>query len=319
MKIDKNEMAVRVSILYYEKNIGQNKIAEKMGISRSYVSQLISYARKKGIVKISIDYNKNELRLLRKEIEFKSLFPDLKKIFIMSSRSEVFTENNIGKFAAPYVADMINESRIIGINLGESVEKTINSLGASNLHSNPKKKVIQIMGGFSNSFIVGGSHPNKIVSKLGSLLSGECYFLNCPAILEQPKLRSSLLKENSIRNVTEHWDNIDLAIMGIGVANKKSKLFNLLNQDMMNAITGSHACCELTINFFDENGNYIPIFEKNKIAISHNQLKKVKTKILICNGKYKHRAIISAIKAKMIDVLITDSITINSIQKSLNH
>ncbi|MEA2016577.1 MAG: sugar-binding domain-containing protein [Actinomycetota bacterium] len=319
MRLDKNEMAVRVSILYYEKDLSQNKIANKMGISRSYVSQLISYARKKGIVKISIDYNKHELRLLRKEIEFKSLFPVLKNVLIMSSKSEVFTENNIGKFAAPYVAEMINESKIIGINLGESVEKTVNNLGTSNLLSDPKKKIIQIMGGFSNSFIVGGSHPNKIVSKLGSLLEGECHFLNCPAIIEQTELRSSLLKENSIKNVTKHWDNIDLAIMGIGVANSKSKLFNLLNRYMMNTITNSGACCELTINFFDEDGKYIPILEKNKIAIRHNQLKKIKNKVLICNGKYKHKAIISAIRAKMVDTLITDSITINSIIKSLKN
>ncbi len=318
MKLDKNELAVRISILYYEKNISQNKIALKMGISRSYVSQLISYARKKGIVKISIYYNEYELRLLRKELEFKSLFPSLKKVLIMSSKSEIFTENNIGKFAAPYVSEMINEAKIIGINLGASIEKTVNNLGISNLLINPKKKIIQIMGGFSNTFLVGGSHPNKIVSKLGSLLNGECYFLNCPAIVEQPKLRSSLLKENSINNIIKHWDNIDLAIMGIGVANSKSKLFNLLNQNMMDTITKSGACCELTINFFDENGKYIPILEKNKIAISHNQLKKIKTKVLICNGKYKHKAIISAIRANMVDVLITDSMTINSIQRSLN-
>jgi len=39
--------------------------------------------------------------------------------------------------------------------------------------------------------------------------------------------------------------------------------------------------------------------------------------VLITHGKYKAKAIISALKANMIDVLITDSITINSIKKSL--
>jgi deoxyribonucleoside regulator len=316
MEFNKSELAARVSILYYEKNMSQNEIARKMGISRSYVSQLISYEKEKGIVKVLINFDQYGLRSLRKEIEFRQLFPGLKNVFIMSSKSESFTENNIGKFAAPYVADLINQSKIIGINLGESVEKTINSLKTFNFTYNSKRKIIQIMGGFSNSYLVGGSHPNRIVSTLGSILNGQYYFLNCPAIVEQYKLRSSLLKESSIKNVTEFWDNIDIAIMGVGVANTKSKLFNLLNKKMMDLITKSGACSELTINFFDENGNYIPILEKNKIAISYQQLKKVKNKVIICHGKHKHKAIASLLKASMVDVLITDSITINSIIKS---
>jgi DNA-binding transcriptional regulator LsrR (DeoR family) len=47
----KKELATRVSILYYEEKFGQNEVASKLGISRSYVSQLLTYARLNDIVK----------------------------------------------------------------------------------------------------------------------------------------------------------------------------------------------------------------------------------------------------------------------------
>lgn len=317
MELTKKEMASRVSILYYEKNKSQNEIAKEMDISRSYVSQLLNYARECGIVKISINIDEYSLRMIRKEVEFKAKFPKLKQVFIMNSESDEFTVNNIGKFAAPYVTELINDAKVIGINLGTSVEKTIENLEAILFGDAKNKKVVQMMGGFNNSLLVAGVHPNELVGKLSTILNCEAYYLNCPVIIEQSEIREALLKEKSIETVINIWGTIDLAIMGIGVADVRSKLFKLFNKKMINEINKRLVCCDLNTNFFNEKGEYISVFDDNKISISYPQLKKIKKKVIISYGEYKSKAILSALKGEMIDILITDSITIDAIENNM--
>ncbi|MCK5735359.1 MAG: hypothetical protein KAH21_02730, partial [Spirochaetaceae bacterium] len=128
---------------------------------------------------------------------------------------------------------------------------------------------------------------------------------------------TALLKEDSIRSVIQMWDKIDLAIMGIGVVNEHSRLNSLLSEDMKTLMRESSACADVNINFFDSQGGYLPILEKHKISIAYPELKKIKKKVAICHGIHKKEAILSALNAGIIDVLITDSITIDAIEPQL--
>jgi DNA-binding transcriptional regulator LsrR (DeoR family) len=316
-KFDKKEMAIRVSILYYEKNKSQSYIANVLGISRSSVSLLLNYARKNGIVKITIDIDTFNLRMLRKEIEFSTRFPKVKQFYIMKSESYDFTQRQIGKFAAPYITEILNKSNVIGIGLGKSVSEVINSLEVENFIKSRNKKIVQIMGGLSNK-IEAGTHSNEIVRKLSKIINCEYYYLNCPAIFEDHNLREILLKEENIKTDINMWDSIDLAIMGIGVADRRSSLFKLFTDDMIKMVENSRACGQININFFDSEGNNVPMLENNKICIPIEKMKKIKKKVVIGFGEYKVKAILGALKGGFIDILITDSITINAIESLLN-
>ena len=79
MDAQKKELATRVSLLYYEENLSQNEVASKLGISRSYVSQLLAYARLNNIVKIVVNVDSLYPHAIRKEIEFSKHFPNVKQ------------------------------------------------------------------------------------------------------------------------------------------------------------------------------------------------------------------------------------------------
>ena len=311
--IRKREIAERASILYYEKNFSQNEIAKTLGISRSSVSQLLSFARNTGIVEITINIDEYNLRMIRREIELKEKFPHIMQFYIMSSESEESTNRNIGDFAAPYLSEMINEAAVIGVNLGASVERSINCLTKHSFPNSEEKKVVQIMGGFHKD--IDRAHPNELVKKLSSILKCDSFYLNCPAVVEQDELRQALLKEASIETVIKMWDQIDLAVMGIGVVNEQSKLHSLLSRSMKNQIMKSVACSEVNINFFNNQGEYLPLLKDNVISASYDSLKKVKKKVAICHGKHKKEAILSALNSGIIDILITDSLTIDAMEK----
>jgi len=308
----KREMAERASILYYEKNYMQNEVAEELGISRSLVSQLLSYARNNGIVEIKIKVDEFNLRMIRREIEMREIFPGVSQFYIMSSDSVEDTRRNLGDFAAPYLSDMINEAGVIGVNLGASVEKAIGSLAKYNFPDSEKKSVVQIMGGFSKD--IDRAHPIELVKKLSSILGCSYYYLNCPAVVAREELRSALLEDESIRQVVGMWGQIDLAIMGIGTVNESSKLDSLLSADMKKEIQESRGSAEVNINFFNSEGEYLPLLEKHRISAGNPELKNIRKKVAICHGLHKKEAILSALRAGIVDVLFTDSITIDAIE-----
>jgi DNA-binding transcriptional regulator LsrR (DeoR family) len=316
-KFDKKEMAIRASILYYEKSKSQSYIANVLGISRSSVSLLLNYARRNGIVKITIDIDTFKLRMLRKEIEFNTRFPKIKQFYIMKSESYGFTQRQIGKFAAPYITEILKRANVIGIGLGKSVSEAINSLEAENFIESSNKKIVQMTGGLSNK-LEAGTQSNELVRKLSEIMNCEYYYLNCPAIFDDRNLRKILLKEKNVKLAINMWDSIDLSIMGIGVADRRSSLFRLFTDDMVKMVENSRACGQTNISFFDSEGNNVPMLENNKICIPIEKMKKIKKKVVIGFGEYKAKTILGALRGGFIDILITDSITIDAIENLLN-
>lgn len=312
--LQKRDLAIRASLLYYEENLSQDDISKQLGVSRSYISQLLSYAKENHIVKIEITVDEYNLRNIRQEIEWGKKWTCLKQVYIMNSDSHEFTKKQIGKFSAPYISDLIIKSKVIGVGLGTSVMSLIEALPRQDLNDK-KKKVVQIMGGLSNE-ITEGARSNELVKILNSKIVSEYFYLYCPALVADQKIRDALLKEPSIKNCIQYWDKVDLIIMGIGPANRLSTLVKSFPDEIITEIEQSEAVGELNINFIDLQGKYVPLLENHRIAMSFSNLTKVKNKVVIGFGEHKITPILAALRANMIDVLITDSITAQGIEKA---
>lgn len=306
----KHDLAARAAVRYYEQQQSQNQIANALGISRSYVSQLLTYAREVGIVRITLNVEND----YRRELAFIEKY-HCRHAYIMQSDSQDFTSGNLGRFAAPHITRLINNAKTIGINLGETVQKVISELDSNEFVDSAGKVVVQMMGGYNSSDSPRASLPNELVNRLSTLMNCRSLYLNCPTIIESKMLRDMILSEKSIKDVTDYWKCIDLALMGIGVANESSRTFTLLTAEMKKSIQEHDARCDININYFDPTGAHLALLEQSKMAMPYALLKDVKNKVVMGYGKAKARAILTALKAGMIDVLITDSITVDAIEK----
>ena len=317
MNTSKRELATKASILYYEENNNQDEIALKLGISRSYVSQLLSYARSHNIVRIVVNVEDFYLHLIKKEIEFSKYFPEVKQFYFMKSESLEDTKKHIGKFAAPLLVNLIRKANIIIVDPGSSVEKVIRELKPSSFSNCQGKKIIPLGGGIDNINV--RLHSSDFVRKLGQILNCEYYFLNAPILIENCSLRNALLKEKNAQEIINLWNNTDLAILGMGNVSKDSTLFSSCSNSMIKKIKNSKAVGEIGINFFDKKSNYLPILEKYRVTIPLKKLKKIDTKVVIAFGEQKALALTSILRTNLIDILISDSITAHEMEKYLNN
>ncbi|HKK82909.1 MAG TPA: sugar-binding domain-containing protein, partial [Atribacterota bacterium] len=254
-------------------------------------------------------------RMISEETEMNLTFPNVKQFYIMKSNDNGSSKREIGKFAAPIITKLIKQARTITVDPGTSVRKIIKSLSEGSFNHCQEKIIVPIMGGLGNEKM--GLHANQLVEKLGDILHCHYYFLNCPATISNTKIRDALIKEVNIQQVIEVWDQLDLAIMGMGNLQEGCTAFSIFSDSMIKQVKNSKAVSEIAVNFFDEEGNYLDILDDYRISIPFKKLKNAETKIAIAFGIEKAQAIIAAIKANVIDLLVTDSITVNKIKTML--
>jgi len=111
---EKNHLLASVANLYYNHDLTQSQIAERLFTSRSKISRLLKEARERKIVEIKI--NEPWERFLDVEAEFLELF-NLKDVRILSTKGapENIVLMKIGEVAAYYIDTIIEKNMIVGI------------------------------------------------------------------------------------------------------------------------------------------------------------------------------------------------------------
>lgn len=312
MKNNKSVLAQQCCLLYYAKRKGQQEIADMLGISRAYVSRLLSYALDEKLVEIEVKLSNVGLRDTGREVELYSSFDKLKRVHILKSTSLEFSIANIGLFTADCIEEYIQNAENIGLSLGLAVERTIEAMGGDKSRHTKKKHLVQLMGNLNangNTY----AQPHDVLSSLSRKLNADVHFLNAPIFVKDQGLRDQLCGEDGIADTCRRWENIDLALLGVEDAQVDSKLSPLIGDEGRRQIEQRRAAGNIAAIYFDKEGRHIPILDDRKIAISYDAFMNIENKVIIGHGPGKVDAIRAALKGGIIDVLVTDSITCDAI------
>ena len=109
---------------------------------------------------------------------------------------------------------------------------------------------------------------------------------------------------------------LDMAIISIGTVNFDSIIIKNLkiNKEVIEDIKSRGALGDICFRFFDKNGNKVDTeFDNRIVGIDLEDFKKVKTKVCVSGGLLKLEAIGAAVKNKLVDILITDSLVSESL------
>lgn len=300
-KIDNKRLMLRVSEMFYIKEISQSKIAETLGISRPTVAKLLKRAKEEGIVKISVT-DPGGRKYYPIEHQLEDLY-GLKEVFITETGDNGDSRLETGKAAAEIINRIITQSSIIGVAPGTTLNNIEPYLEAKFL---PGTRFIPLVGGMG--LIPQETHSNTISQKLAMKFCGSYYPIYAPARIDNTQLLAELEKEKSVQNVFNLAKKMDIAILGIG-----SKEYSTLNktgyitiEDQKNLIKNGMVG-DLCMQYYDINGNYEK-FDLNKkvLTIDLKILREIEWSIGISFGEEKVDAIIGALNGKYINTLITD-------------
>lgn len=294
---------VKICEMYYTEEINQKMIAEELGLSRPTISRILKNAKERGIVKIIIDpVFGNSYVDLEKKIEHRF---GLKEVFIVESKADSDEQKNaLGKAAASYLERLVKDDSVVGISMGTSLAKVPQFIkkGLS------KKAVFTpLVGGLGHTGME--LHSNTIVEAMAKVFGGFYYLLHAPARVSSALIKEEFLKEEGINQIVKMGDELEIALVGIGVPNASSAIMatGYYNEDDMQKMRDKEVVGDVCMQFFDITGDTKPFgADNNVVGVDIKKLRKVPHAIGVAGGKEKALAIAGAIKGGYINVLVTD-------------
>lgn len=307
-RVDELRLMSTVARLYYDRGLGQTQIAAQLDLSQATVSRLLKRALDEGIVRISVGVPLGVFPELEEALQTTYGLKRAIVVDTVDDNGQILRD--IGAAAAYYLETTLKDGEIIGIS---SWSATLLAM-VDAMHTLPASvhaKVVQILGGVGNP--AAEVHANTLTQRLAKLVHGDAIFLPVPGVTGSPEAKSVLLDDPYVRSTMDLFNQMTIALVGIG-AIEPSRLLassgNVFSPEEIALLSERGAVGDICLRFFDCWG--VPVttpLDARVISMSLQQLKGVKRAVGIAGGSRKLAAIHGALAGHWINVLITDRFT----------
>lgn len=302
-------LLVNVARLYYEHDYNQSMIADKLQLSRPYISKLIAQARDEGIVTITInDPIQTETSLER---QIRQRFA-LRKVVVVPKSFSQDNLHKVGVACARYLNSIISDGDTIGVAWGFTMftcaQLAIQRQDLSNV------TVVQLCGGVSNSNY--NIYASEIPKLFAEALSGTSYLLPLPAIMNSMQVKDSVLADHSISQALDYAKQANIALFTLGEFGTNNALANAgyIDAHQMNQLEAIGAVGDICAHFINENGELCDkSLDDRTISLPLDEIKKKDYRIAVAIGNQKVRSICGALNGGHLNVLITDEETATTV------
>ena len=309
---DELRLMAKVARMYYVQGIRQQGITDRLQIHQSTVSRLLKRAREANLVRFSVTSPPGIFSDLEDQLVAKF---SLKDVVVVDGPSEDDRlVRDLGAATAFYLETTVKPGARIGISSwSRSLFAMVDALHPGDYcHGG---KVIQILGGVGNVGLQ--QEAMYLAQRLAALIGATAVLLQAPAVVASPEARRVLTREPMMREAVDHFDRLDLALVGIG-SMEPSRLLatsgNVFSPEERQELSRIGAVGDICFRFFNAHGEPVksPLMQR-VIGIEPASLKRAGRVVGVAGGRKKIEAIHAALLGKWIDVLITDRRTAESL------
>lgn len=281
--------------MYYELGETQESIAASLGVTRPQVSKLLKQARAEGVV---------EIRIVDRTERPSSVAAELQRLFGLRAvhlaptfaGSDERTRRRVGRLAAQVLTAVVRDGMIIGIGDGSSVAALADEIDPT---TPVAATVVPLCGGFWGAS--GGREPYR---RIADAFDATAHGLLAPGLLDDAATRDALGAHAGIREVTDLWDRLDVAVFGIG---GPAWTEPLVGPVAWRELAGARAVGEILIAPFEIDGRFVDTSLRGRtIACDARNLHRVPVSIGIASGPTKILPIVGALRTGALTVLVTD-------------
>lgn len=312
---ERDELLLKIALLYYEEEITQSKIAEMLNLSRPTVASMLKEARQKGIVKIMIQHAEHDLLQKQASIRKKYHLQNL-EIATLTNSNQKDIKAIAGELCTNLIEPLLPKIKNLGLGWGTTVYQYVTQANYLNL---PDMKIIPLIGGVGLSHVK--YHSNHLAFMLSQKYHSEVSYFYAPAIAESLEVKETLLKTNMLKEILTAGKNVDLAILGIGNPILSSTYHQLgyIDQTDTEILAKEKAIGDIGSTFFDKNG--APVFtdlSERMIGLSLEDIRKLKRVVIIATGEEKAESIETLLKMGFVTDLIIDETIADYLDQTKN-
>jgi DNA-binding transcriptional regulator LsrR (DeoR family) len=305
---DNNRLLVKVARLYYEEELTQAEIADRLRISRQKAQRLITQARSEGVVQIAINPIMGIYSDLEKGIEKRFGLREAVVVETSAYEDQPTVARELGAGAAEYLLRILRPHDKIVISWGGSILGMVNALSFSAKADLQDISVIQGLGGLVDPN--HEAHATELVRRLAKVLNAKAILLPAPGVAGSKAARDALLKDPFVSKALNLASTANLALMGIGAPDPNSLLVRegtIVTWSQLSELACEGAVGDINLRYFDKRGAHIHSdLDDNVIGLTLKQIQEIHHVVGVAGGAAKLAAINGALKGKLIHALITD-------------
>lgn len=276
----KTALLVKVAQLYYEEDMGQEAIARSIGLSRPYVSRLLTEAKEMGIIQFRIiDPLKGESDLERKL----RAGTNLEKVIVAPVTQKTSHMHSVSRKAVDYLEEVVENGDVIGFSWGNTIHSVTGLLSQGQRF--PEVVAAQLCGGISN--LEHNIYCFEIARNFARAWEAKPYVLTCPAVVSSSRLKEAFLSDYDINRVMTYGYDSNIALLALGTFGLQSAVYRAgyLNEKEIAALTEKGAVGDICTHVINANGQICdPELDARTMAVPLDIIRKKKTRIGVACG-----------------------------------
>lgn len=309
---DNQRLMIKVARLYHTHNMRQTDIAERLQISQSRVSRLLTQAEDASIVRTVVAVPRDIHAELEETIE--KLY-DVREVHVVDAVSE--DEDELNRDLAHAMATLLNELTAelpaIGFtSWSKTLRMTVDALQPLRTRT---RRVIEMLGDLGPPELQHDAA--RSTQRLAALADAQPVFLRTPGVVNSPEMRDLLLSRDiHARETMEMLESLDLALVGIGACYVDQTLRpgdNFFTEEQFESMRKRGAVGEVCLHFIDREGQPVSDgpggLDDLVIGVTTDQLGSARRRFAVAGGARKHEAVRAALLGGWVDTLVTDTDT----------
>lgn len=321
---DELRQMVRCVQLYYRAQRHQNEIARELGVSSSKVSRLLKRAFAEGVVRVELELPKRP----RLEAALIERF-QLRDAVVIPHGEPRDLKEDLGAAAGRYFEKVAADGVRVGLSCGYTLYCLIRALRERRfrdleLYPLSAESTLQLVDLFPNTLV------GMMAAKYRPLV--RAYALPAQVLGSQAEVereRRRLLRNGEVRRIYDAANNVDIALVGIGVIAEATAGFCSLAAFYGVSVRQLRALGvvgEINYHPFDRRGGIVDRRElrpltRRVLAVPPGRLRELsaedgKLVVAVAGGPDKREAILGAMRGGYANVLVTDEDTATALLAS---
>lgn len=295
----KIQKLVEVAQMYYEQDLTQSEISEKLGISRPLVSRMLKEAKDLGVVLIQVrstldDGSNTILNQLRNSYNLRG------GVIVPDSSTENATNQMIAARILDFILNFSPPTANIGIGWGYIIGMFTKFAETAEIEHKLDATVFPLIG--NSSVSNRDYHSNEIVRVFAEKTGATPIYIHAPAFLETEQEKQLFEESDSFKKVEAAWNEMDTAIINIG--NYPSVPDYATATRFGDLLTTRKAAGRLLCYYFELNGAIIQSDTDYTIQIPSSKLARCRNVVAVCSAALQPKALAGALRTGLITHVI---------------
>ena len=310
--LDHQRLLTKIARSYYQEELTQAQIAERLRLSRQKVQRLLHEAREAGIVRIAISPIMGIFADLENALEQRFGLREAVIVETTDHDNQSTVAQEVGAGAADYLLRVVQPHDRVVISWGGTLLGMVNALSAKPQRQDLEDiTIIQGLGGLMDPN--HEAHASDLTRRLARFLGASAQLMPAPGVAGTRSARNALYNDPHVAQVLQKGRAATLAFMGIGAPRPDSILLRqgtIVSLGEVTELMKGGAVGDINLRFFDERGQKVPSdLDDRVIGLSLDEIKQIGHVVGVAGGSSKLAAIRGALEGKLIQTLITDHVT----------